>query len=296
MSIPTTHDDFVTRRNKLITSQPIRPIGGSDLVSILNLDSSYGSPYKAVPVFRAHPQLPSPKKVSVYMLDGQRYEFVARILWTIMFPDDPLAFDVTQLYWTSDTCIPYLVSTDGLLPLTNRVFEVKTLAKHNEESFTLANQEMPYGLPLKYIPQLELYMQYYKCHEAVMMFLMPNEGNHREVYDAILEDPLDALNTITADQARMLCFTRIYQRTPTLDVWMWIQYNIMHFWEMVFEHGFNFTTRNIEDAIVLTQDPLKATVDKKLVKFKSQTVMKQELTDILFKRRDQGYDISRWAC
>ena len=228
---PSTNEEFVARRNELICEhRDQRAVGGSDLCKILNL--AYSSPYKELPIYRAHPALPERSPPNQYMLDGTRYEFCARVLWSVLHPEQPLLFDVTRTMKDGD--IRFLVSTDGLLLHGDRtaVFEVKTLARQDEEAFTQLNQSMPYGIPLKYVPQLELYCRAYCRTAAVMMFLMPGVGDNREVYERILDNPLEMLQTLTKEQVRKLCFTRVY-RQPSLDMWMLIVRELQLFFEYV---------------------------------------------------------------
>lgn len=238
--VPVDHDEFTLRRNELIKEcQRIRPdgrrpLGGSDLCKMLNF--AYGSPYQILPDFRCRtsdvcePSARPQTEPNQYMLDGQRYEFVGFILFAILHPDEPVSRDVSRLFHSDG--YPFIVSADAILLKSRRILEIKCLSRHSEKTFNEVNQLQPYGLPFKYIPQIELYCRAYQFIEAVMLFLLPNEGNNRQWFEWILSYPATALRTITKEQARTMCFTRIYTTNDDL-CWHWILRWVRNFYYIV---------------------------------------------------------------
>lgn len=232
-SPPSNHEEFVQQRRKIAERMfdhyHLLPLGGSDICKVLNL--AYESPYTLVPIHRGkevRSQAPNP-----FMLDGLKYERVASFLWNLMYPDDPVTLTTTQFHISGG--VPFVVSTDGLLLNSKRIFEVKTLAFETEESFTLANETTPYGIPLKYVGQLELYLDAFNYSSAVMMFLVMSTPGNREIFDQILERPNEMSQFMTVDVIRSLCFTRQYDR-PNLNLWFWMVHQVLLFQEIVHDH------------------------------------------------------------
>jgi len=227
---PSNHEEFVEQRKAIVQRVTnlfhTMPIGGSDLCKLLNID--YGSPAQLVPIHRG-----AKVKETVctpFMQDGIKYEQVARYLWNLQNPYDPIYTGDTQLYITNG--LPMIVSVDGVAINSKRIIEIKTLATLNEEEFTTRNQLVPYGIPLKYIAQLELYMDAYGYDTAVMIFLMTSVPGNREIYDQILEKPHETSEWLTDDVIKTLYFTREYTR-PNLDLWFWILNEYLTFKEIV---------------------------------------------------------------
>lgn len=223
--LPSSHEAFVQRRNALVSRHPkYRALGGSDMATIMGI--GYMSRNTFIKQYiRPYPTTLGPSVfVSGPMRDGIKYEKCAGLLWDKMRIDDNdiLCHDISRP-WEVDS-YPVVVSVDGLLPHSKRVFEVKCMSSFRSRSMIEEQWpvEYPYGIPPQYYGQLELYCRAHRAKSAVIMFLLPNESEtHRDVFDDMVECPMYYHREMTRKTAERLCIVREY---PSNDhVWKFVR-------------------------------------------------------------------------